>query len=130
MFNRFATLSSRLAVMLAILFTVAACGGGGGSGGFIPDDGSDSETYFLSLTLLDPQGNETDSVSSAAPGTLKVRVTKKNKNGNPIEGAVVDTTTDIGLVFPASGTALTDASGIATFQIEAGEFKGAGTITS
>jgi hypothetical protein len=116
--------------MLAFLFTLAACGGGGG-GGFNPDnDSSDGETYFISMTLYDPSGNETRTVTSAAPGTLKVKVTRNGKNGKVIEGVVVTTESDIGLVFPPSGTALTDVNGIAEFQIEAGLLKGAGTITS
>jgi hypothetical protein len=117
--------------MLAFLFTLAACGGGGG-GGFNPDNNSssDGETYFLSMTLYDPSGNETRTVTSAAPGTLKVKVTRDDKSGKALEGVVVNTSSDIGLVFPASGTALSDVNGIAQFQIEAGLLKGAGTLTS
>jgi len=110
-----------MAVIFAILFTVVACGGGGGGGdGFIPDDSSGGK---LKLILRDSDGNETNTVTSAAPGTLEVSM-----NGR--SDIVVTTTTDIGKVLPASGTALTNSKGVAIFQIEAGDERGAGTITS
>jgi hypothetical protein len=132
MITRGATLTSRMAVAFAILFAITACGGGGGGGdvgNFLPDT-NDSSTYFLSLVLLDPQGNPTNTVTSAAPARLEVTITKKNKNGSAIADVVVSAQTDIGEVFPSSGTALTNPEGLAAFQIEAGNDKGAGTITA
>ena len=124
MITRGATLTGRMAVLFAILFTITACGGGGSGGdGFIPDSGGSSDNT-VKLALFDSKGNPTDTVTSSAAGTLKVTV----KGGK--SGVVVTTQTDIGLVFPPSGTALTNGSGVATFQIEAGPVKGAGTITS
>lgn len=129
MITRFASLTSRMAVLFAFLFTVAACGGGGsGGGGFLPEE--DNESLYFSLNLYDPAGNQTNTVTTAAPGTLKVTVSRKNANGARVGNVVVTTETDIGLVIPASGTALTDSNGVATFTIEAGPLKGAGTITS
>ncbi len=122
MIIRGATVTGRMAVIFAILFAVAACGGGGGGGdGFIDDSGSSSKLK-LKLVLLDTEGNKTETVTSSAPGILKVTASSSD--------IVVTTTTDIGLVFPASGTALTNSDGVATFQIEAGVERGAGTITS
>jgi hypothetical protein len=122
-----------MAVIFAILFAVAACGGGGGGDdGFIPDSSSGSgSTFFLSLVLLDPEGNPTNTVTSAAPATLQVIVTKNNKNGAAIADVVVSAETDIGEVLPSSGTALTNTDGVASFQIEVGDDdQGAGTITA
>ena len=39
MITRFATLTTRLSVAFALLFTIAACGGGNGGGGFFPGGG-------------------------------------------------------------------------------------------
>jgi hypothetical protein len=132
MITRGATLISRMAVAFAILFAIAACGGGGGGGSvgnFLPDT-NDGSTYFLSLVLLDSDGNPNNTVTSAAPAILEVTVTKKNKNGAAIADVVVSAQTDIGEVLPASGTALTNTDGVAAFQIVAGDDKGAGTITA
>jgi hypothetical protein len=124
MINRGATLISRLAVLFAVLFAVTACGGGGGGGGgeFFSGDGSDNPS--LSFALYDPQGNSTNVITSSAPGTLKVTV----RNGG--SNIVVSADTSLGLILPASGTALTDGGGVATFQLEAGPEKGAGTVTA
>lgn len=53
MITRFVSLSSRLAAVFAILFTIAACGGGGGSGSFIPDDSAPIEIITTSLPPVD-----------------------------------------------------------------------------
>lgn len=133
MITRFASLTSRLSVGFAILFMVAACGGGGGNSdsdiGFIPNTDSDG-TYYLALSLFDGAGNTTNSVSSASPGTLKVTVTKNKKNGAPVADVVVNAESSAGLLSPASGSALTNGNGVATFRIEADANSGAGTITA
>jgi hypothetical protein len=121
MINRGAVLISRLAVLFAVLLAVTACGGGGGGGSFYT--GTDDENS-ISFALYDPQGNSTNFVTSSAPGTLKVSLRKGGGN------IVVSAETDIGTLFPATGTALTDGNGVATFQLEAGEEKGAGTLTA
>ncbi len=131
MITRFATLISRLGLMLTIAFTVAACGGGGGGGGggFLPDSGNDN-TYFVAVRLLDASGNPTTVVTAAQPGTIEVTVTKNKKSGAAVAEVVVRASADIGTIFPSSGSALTDANGVAIFTIEAGTGKGAGTITT
>ncbi|MEZ5571979.1 MAG: hypothetical protein R3E64_08125 [Halioglobus sp.] len=120
MINRGATLISRMAVLFAVLFTFTACGGGGGGG----DTFFQGDNTELKLTLYDPQGIETKTVTTSSPGTVRVKVKDNGSN------VVVSATTTIGTLFPASGTALTNGSGIATFQLEAGAEKGAGTITA
>lgn len=130
MITRFATLSGRLLVAAVLLLTMTACGGGGGGGGggFYDPDGGPT-TYFLAPTLLDANGNVTSEVTSASPATLRVIVTKNGRNGAPVADVVVTAVTDVAVISPASGTALSDSSGVATFRVEAGPTKGAGTVT-
>lgn len=131
MITRFASLSSRLAATLIALFAITACGGGGGGGGggFLGDSGGSSDTYFIQVVLKDSDGNETSTVTPNSPGTLQVLVTQNNPNGNPIADVIVTASTNSGLLFPSSGSKLTNAEGAVTFRIEAGnESRGAGTI--
>ena len=120
MIIRGVTLCSRMAALFVFLCALTACGGGGGGGGggFVGSGNTDS----LKMTLYDPSGEQTNTVTESAPGTLRVKV-------GSAKDVVVTANTDIGNLIPVSGTALTDSSGIATFQIEAGGDKGAGTIT-
>jgi len=130
MITRFATLSGRLLVAVALLLTMTACGGGGGGGGggfYNPDDGP--TTYFLAPIVLDASGNVTSEVTSASPATLRVVVTRNGKNGAPVADVVVTAVTDAAVITPASGAALSDSSGVANFQLAAGPTKGAGTVT-
>ncbi len=127
--TRFASLTSRLYVALVLLFGIAACGGGGGGsdgGGFLPDDASsDKRAYTLELLLTDSAGLITDTVTSTTPAVLTVTVFV-GKNTQP--GIVVSASATIGRINPISGTALTDANGVATFEIAAGLLLGAGSI--
>ncbi|MEZ5504386.1 MAG: hypothetical protein R3E50_17625 [Halioglobus sp.] len=123
MINRGATFISRLAVIFAVLFTFTACGGGGGGGSSFYQ-GDDSEQATLFFAMYDPVGNSTNTITSSNPGTLKVTV----KNAGP--NVVVSASTDLGTLFPSTGTALTDGGSVATFQLEAGAEKGAGTVTA
>ena len=129
MITWFARHTSRLFVASTFMFLIAACGGGGGGsgGGFIPDgSGGDNQVYQLLLELADINGNPTSSVTSTTPATLTVTL----KTGAlPAADLVVTAVTTVGILLPASGTALTNAEGIATFQIQAGDTLGAGTIT-
>ncbi len=132
MINRFANLSSRIALIFAMLIALAACGGGGGGGGdngggFLPDN--DTDVFFVSITLLDAEGNPTNTVTSTQDATVVVTVTRNGPNGAPIVNEVVTATSDIGVVNPESGTALTDEDGIARLILTADPVLGAGTIT-
>ncbi len=124
MINRGATFISRMAVLFAVLFTLTACGGGGGGSSFYDgdDDDENNPPSSLSFTLTDPQGNSTNSVTASAPGTLKVSV----RNGGA--NILVSAETSIGTLQP--GNALTDGSGVATFQLGAGAENDSGTVTA
>ncbi len=133
MITRFANITSRLALALAILFTFAACGGGGGGGGggdngFLGNNGGDEEVYFLLLELFDPEGNPTSSVTSTRPATVRARVTQNGRNGRAVPDVVVSATADVGVLEPESGSALTDEDGVAELQIVADGVLGAGTV--
>ncbi len=115
MITRFAT-TTRLAACAAFLFTLVACGGGGGGGGgFLGEGDGDLDTYVLTLSLLDSQGEPTNTVTSTTPATLTVRVTRNSAGGRAIADVVVNATTTLGVLDAA--TALTNAEGIATFTL-------------
>ena len=133
MITRFATLTSRLAVLLTFAVALVACGGGGGGGGggFLGGGSGDDEntdTYFLTVLLRDADGNPTSTVTANKPGTLQVLVQENNDKGDPVPDVIVTASTDSGLLFPSSGSKLTNAEGGVTFRVEAGEGRGAGTI--
>ena len=131
MITRFATLTSRFAVAIALSLALFACGGGGGGGGggFLPEPGPDDVTWFLSLALLDANGNATSTVTSTTPATLQVKVNRTRASGTPIADAVVTASTTLGAFVPDNGTALTDSDGVATLQLNADGTLGAGTVT-
>ncbi|MFO7552053.1 MAG: hypothetical protein R6W80_11640 [Haliea sp.] len=131
MITRFATLTSRFAVAIALSLALFACGGGGGGGGggFLPDPGPDDVTWFLSLALLDANGNATSTVTSTTPATLQVKVNRTRASGTPIADAVVTASTTLGAFVPDNGTALTDGDGVASLQLNADGTLGAGTVT-
>lgn len=129
MITRFASYSGSLLVAAICLLTLSACGGGGGGGDSFYSGDDSEQTYFLAPVLLDSNGNATSEVTSASPVTLEVKVTKNGKNGSPVANVVVAAETTAGLISPATGTALSNGAGIATFRLQAGEDKGAGTIT-
>lgn len=134
MINRGAKLVSHLAVLIAVVFTLTACGGGGGGGGtfYDEDDGTGSSgssggtggTPTLSLALFDAAGEPTDTITSASPGTLTVSIPGGDAN------VQVSATTEIGTLLPESGTAVTNLLGVAEFTIVAGSSTGTGTVTA
>ncbi len=116
-----------LAVVVAASVGLAGCGSGAVSSSSLPDTGPAT----LVATLTD--------VGSAAPRTAiadgnpaKVTATFKTSRGNPIVGAVITFTTDatLGVFNPATGTALTDATGVASVTLSASTASGAGTVTA
>ncbi|MEM1153156.1 MAG: hypothetical protein AAGI44_03390 [Pseudomonadota bacterium] len=129
MITGFASLTGRLLLAFAFVFTVTACGGGGGGGGSFVPPTDEGEVFFLDVTLLDENGNPTDTIATSAPTTVRVKVTRNGPNGRVIADVVVTLQTDLGTITPASGSALTDANGIANFSIQVDPSTGgAGTL--
>ncbi len=88
--------------------------------------GTVTEPIILSLTNLSDNSAAT-SVSVGSPA--KLTVTAKDSSGQPIAFQVMSFSTTSDLSFdPASGTALTDANGIASITVKAGNTTGATTI--
>lgn len=112
--------------LLLMLVTVVGCGGGGdglsrdgnGGGG---DDGGSGNTITVSLT-----GTDTN-VTGQAPITISALVLE---NSQPKEGELVTFTTTLGALSPSSGTARTNAEGIADIVLTAGSVRGAGAVTA
>ncbi len=84
----------------------------------------------LALSLTDPSGTAITSVSPDQAGTLTVLV--KDSLGRAVSGVAVSFTTSdkTGVFVPASGTALTDASGVARVRLAAGTQVGAFSVTA
>lgn len=124
---------------------LVACGGGGSDGcatldparnpnlpSCAPSTASTTSPALasLKLSLTNASGATITSVSPDQPGTLQALV--KDSKGIAVPNvAVTFTTTDKTSVFvPSSGTALTDASGVARVGLPAGTQAGAFTVTA
>ncbi|MBA5607908.1 hypothetical protein H3H36_21355 [Duganella sp. FT3S] len=138
--------SGLVAGLLALL--LAGCGGsnGGPGGGCtnldptrdpnLPACGSSSgggtttAAATLALTLTDASGAATNSITPERGGTLQAKV-RDSKGVAQANVAVTFVSTDKTAVFsPASGTALTDANGVASVGLAAGSVAGAYTASA
>lgn len=84
----------------------------------------------VSVALLDPgTGNAVSSISPGSPA--KVKATIRNAAGAGVANTVVtfSTSATLATMTPTTGTALTDASGVATIQIDAASLTAAGATT-
>lgn len=119
---------------------LAVCGSGNAQINAILDQGTCSTSTqtvgaelgaaTLTLTLMDTSGA---TVSSVSPDrNASVHATLKNSKGAALANvAVTFTTTDkTGSFIPSSGTALTDANGVAQLVLPAGAQAGAFTLTA
>jgi len=121
-----------LATVLA--FALSGCGGGGGgsesaAAGCTPTMADPNACLpKLAFSLTDSSGAQTHSLSIDNPATVSAQII--DGDGNPIPDIVVTFQTDGGETFvPSSGTALTDASGIAQVGMQAGPEAGAFTVS-
>lgn len=121
--------------LLALSTFLAACGGGGGDPTL--DGGSSGGTAAgvpatMAISLLNATGQTSNTISSSAPLTARVAVL--DKNGAGVSNALVTFVVDANLVVlvPGSGTALTDAKGIATVTMRpaSNTASGAGKVTA
>ncbi len=112
--------------LLLMLVTVVSCGGGGdglsrdGNGGG-DNGGTDDSTMTVTLTSTDTN------VTGQAPITISATVLE---NSQPKEGELVTFTTTLGALSPTSGTARTNADGVADIVLTAGSVRGAGSVTA
>lgn len=74
------------------------------------------------------QCTETTSISAEKPGILYVRVVRSGTT-TPLNQVLVTAETSLGNISPSTGTAITDANGIALLDLLAGRDVGAGLIT-
>jgi hypothetical protein len=131
---------------------MVACGGGGSSSacttldparnsslpscasGTVSTTSATSATTLssapLTLSLSDASGATTTSVSPDSAGTLKAVVKDSKGNAAPNIAVTFTTTDKTGVFVPSSGTALTNASGIAQVGLPAGAQAGAFTVTA
>lgn len=101
------------------------------------DDGDDGEDdpndggVSLSLGLTDAAGQTVGTaetpITANRPGRARATI---SVDGSPVPNKVVTFSASLGVLSPSSGTALTDAQGIAEITLEAGEEEGAGLLTA
>ena len=92
--------------------------------------GNDTSLFILSLEgYSQANGSKLNTVSVGSPLDLRATLTK---NGTTVTGERITFTLadNIGKLNPASGTAITDDSGIAALELAAGEIAGAGVVTA
>ncbi len=132
--RQFNALNVVFAGLLALLLNACGGGGGGSDPGFIgggidnPGDGGGTPgASTLSLTLTDPDGNPTTTVSSSAPATLTATLVDADEV--PLEATIVTVATGLATISPIGGSQITDENGVATFQLLASGDSGADTAT-
>jgi hypothetical protein len=135
---------------LALALALAGCGGGGGNPGAVGGTGSGSTgsgstgggstgggttvttTPTVSLSFATTGGQASNVLSSSTP--LIASATVKDKDGKPVPNALVSFAADNTLVLftPSAGTALTNASGVASVTLRPASLAagGAGKVTA
>lgn len=117
------------------LFSLFSCGGGGGS--ITRDDsatggsGSGTVTRSMQLVFTDTNGQPSTSLSESTPLTLTANVV--DSNGSPVASTLITYTFQpegLAVFGNDSGTAATDASGVAIIDIIVGANSGAGEIVA
>ncbi|CAM5224394.1 Ig-like domain-containing protein [Alishewanella longhuensis] len=119
--------------VVVFLFALSACGGGGtlDNGGGNNNGGGNTPVYTLGLTIKNGQGQNTNQLSLASP--LLVEATLSATNNGVTSGRLINFTFDTpGLASFGNdtGSAATNANGIATIGINVGTLSGAGKITA
>lgn len=128
-------LQSSFGLLLTLFLTACGGGGGGGDGSLIgpgtaPGTGTTDEvvTPTLTLTVLDANGDATSQVSGNTPVTVRAQLL--DSDGVPVEGEIINFTSNVGQLTPASGSILTNAEGIAEIELSAGDEETAGSVSA
>ncbi|MBQ4858216.1 hypothetical protein [Pseudoalteromonas sp. MMG007] len=121
----------RLLGILLLSFLLTACGGGGslekGSGTLDGDTGETADEAIVQSANIEITF-EDRIVTADSP--LEITAIVLDSDGLPVQRQEISFTTTLGSFIPATGSALTDTSGIATIELEAGSIEGAGTIVA
>ena len=131
MLNRWLRTTTRFVTLVSTTLALVACGGGGGgvgSGGFLGNSGENALDAVISIAATNAAGEPDNELSAANP--LTITVTLERGNGDPIAEAIVDLAASVGSVSPDNGSALTDANGVAVFEVTFDDTEGAGTLTA
>ena len=130
MLNRWLRTTIRFTSITVAGLLIAACGGGGGAGGggFLGNEGADQIDAVIAIAATNAAGDVDNQLSSTNPLTIEVSL--QRSNGDPIANAVVELGATIGTVSPDNGSALTDANGVAVFEVTFDGTEGAGTLTA
>jgi hypothetical protein len=117
MLNRWLRTTIRFISITIVGLLVVACGGGGGTGGggFLGNEGADQIDAVIAITATNAAGDADNQLSGSNP--LSIEVTLQRSNGDPIANAVVELGATVGTVSPDNGSALTDANGVAVFEV-------------
>ncbi len=117
--------------VLACSMLLAACGGGGNPGA-VSGGSNATKTPTVSVAMFNAAGAASSALSTGADLTGKATVL--DAAGKPLANAVVafSTNTALASITPTIGTALTDASGVASVVVHAASasVSGAGTLTA
>ncbi|WP_342808123.1 Ig-like domain-containing protein [Alteromonas sp. M12] len=128
-------MTSRLKMLFAalLIFTLSACGGGGSverdSSGTSTGGTDTTVTYDVTLTIADQNGNTVNELTSTSP--LIVTATVTSSGGSVEDQLVTFTFSQDGLATfdNDTGTALTNADGVATIGLLVGASSGDGLVT-
>lgn len=129
--KKFST-GKQMAFWILILSTIIRCGAGGiDTAGTQTDTATpvSKETIKFSLVKFSDPNTATPSISPDSPGILKATAT--DNTGAALIGKVMSFVSKFDIKFdPASGTALTDATGTAVITVKVGATAGAATVTA
>lgn len=118
---------TRLLSIILLSSLLIACGGGGSlekTGTVGGDTGGDNAVLDTQVEL-----NFEDRIVTAN-NPLEVVATVTDSDGQPVVRQEVSFTTTLGSFIPATASALTNTSGVATIELSAGSVEGAGTIVA
>ena len=130
----------RLTAIALVAASLAACGGGGGSpgtvgggtggGGTGTGTGTGGGTTLVpKVTLALTDGSGANIMSLSGGQSASVKATVVDSAGKPVAGAIVQFTTSELVVFtPATGSALTDANGVASVTVKPASTSSAGAV--
>jgi protocatechuate 3,4-dioxygenase beta subunit len=138
--------SGARALALVLALALAGCGGGGGNPGAVGGSGSSGNTGgtgspgggtgttakpTVTLAFASAGGQATNALTGATP--LMAKATVLDATGKPVQNALVTFATDntLAVFSPSTGTALTDANGVASVTMRTASLAaaGAGTLT-